>query len=317
MEIFAEVSKKVAPLVVIQCLVYNHEKYLRDALEGFVMQKTNFPFIVIVHDDASKDNSGLIIKEYAVKYPDMIYPIIEKENQYAKYKSFEGVFKVVDEATNLARGKYIAICEGDDCWTDPFKLQKQVDFMEANPDVALCFHNVDVVRETASKLKFSKIEDKIYSPDEVYLDWIVPTASILMRADSLSDKWDKKYINGDIIYILSASLKGKLYGMSQTMGIYRIQPNGMTASRRRNNNLELCKNYIGHYKAIKKNFPTLSKEAANWKIKQAYLQYSEALRSNGQKKWLYYEFLGNHDNLLSFGKRMAKGIYRRIFTQKR
>lgn len=104
-------------MVTIRCTAYNHEPYIRACLEGFVMQKTNFRFEAIVHDDASTDGTAAIIKEYAEKYPDVIKPILERENQYSKGT----LGKIMDEAS---KGKYIAFCEGDDYWTDPLKLQK-------------------------------------------------------------------------------------------------------------------------------------------------------------------------------------------------
>lgn len=110
-------------MVSIRCTVYNHEPYLRDCLEGFIMQKTNFRIEAIVHDDASTDGSATIIKEYAEKYPDIIKPIYEVENQYSKHNG--SLERIMNEA---CKGKYIAFCEGDDYWIDPLKLQKQVDF---------------------------------------------------------------------------------------------------------------------------------------------------------------------------------------------
>ena len=117
-------------LVTIICLVYNHEPYLRQCLDGFVMQKTDFKVEAIVHDDCSSDNSALIIKEYAEKYPDLIKTIFEKENQYPKI-GFSGIFNLI---LPHIKGKYVAFCEGDDYWTDPVKLQKHVNFLETHPE---------------------------------------------------------------------------------------------------------------------------------------------------------------------------------------
>lgn len=115
------------------CPVYNHEPYLRQCLDGIVMQKTNFAFEVIVHDDVSTDKSVAIIREYAEKYPDIIKPIYETTNVYSVGK--------LDEVLNKASsGEYVAICEGDDYWTDPNKLQKQVDFLEIHPEYVACGH---------------------------------------------------------------------------------------------------------------------------------------------------------------------------------
>ena len=121
------------PLVAIHCLVYNHEPYLKKCLDGFVMQQTNFPFVAIVHEDASTDNSAAIIREYAQKYPDIIRPIYETENQYSRP---DGKLIFIMQDAILATGaKYVAICEGDDFWTDPLKLQKQVDVLESDPQL--------------------------------------------------------------------------------------------------------------------------------------------------------------------------------------
>lgn len=127
------------PLVVIRSLVYNHEPYLRDCLEGFVMQQTTFPFVAVVHDDCSTDGSAAILREYAEKYPHIIKPVYETENQYSKKDG--SLRRVMDEACAKYGAKYYALCEGDDYWTDPHKLQKQVDFMEDHPDYTLTFCN--------------------------------------------------------------------------------------------------------------------------------------------------------------------------------
>ncbi len=124
-------------LVAIRCITYNHEKYLADALEGFVMQKTTFPFVAIVHDDASTDGTADILRKYAEKYPDIIHPIFETENQYSKRDGSLG--RIMNAAVDATGAKYVAMCEGDDYWTDPLKLQKQVDFMESHPNVGLCY----------------------------------------------------------------------------------------------------------------------------------------------------------------------------------
>lgn len=119
--------------VSVVCTAYNHAKYIEKTLDGFVMQKTNFDFEVIVHDDASTDNTAEIIKEYANKYPNLIIPILQSENQYSK--------KIDILKTYIAchiKGKYMALCEGDDYWTDSYKLQAQYDALENNPNCGIC-----------------------------------------------------------------------------------------------------------------------------------------------------------------------------------
>ena len=134
------------PLVSIVCDVYNHEPYLRKCLDGFVMQETTFPFEILIHDDASSDHSSDIIHEYEKRYPALFKPIYQKVNQYSK-----GVKIWATIQFPRAKGKFIAICEGDDYWTDPLKLQKQVDFLEKNKDIGLCFTDYSI-RNASLKL---------------------------------------------------------------------------------------------------------------------------------------------------------------------
>lgn len=132
-------------LVAIHCLAYNHEPYISECLDGFVMQKTNFKFVAIVHDDASTDGTAAIIREYAEKYPEIIYPILETENQWSKPDGSLG--RIMSNAIIDTGAKYVAMCEGDDYWIDPYKLQKQVDFMEKNPNCSVTFHRYKIYDE--------------------------------------------------------------------------------------------------------------------------------------------------------------------------
>lgn len=123
------------PLVSICCMAYNHASYIRQCLDGFMMQKTNFLFEVLIHDDASTDGTQEIIREYADRYPELINPIYQIENQYSK-----GISPLRQILFPMAKGKYIALCEGDDYWIDPLKLQKQVDFLESHNELTFCVH---------------------------------------------------------------------------------------------------------------------------------------------------------------------------------
>lgn len=134
--------------VVIWCLAYNQARYISQCLDGFVMQQTTFPIHAIVHDDASTDGTAEIIRSYAEKYPDIIHPILESENQWSKKNG--ALESIMSKACKGA--KYVAFCEGDDYWTDPLKLQKQVDFLETHADYSLCFHRVKVWNESEGVL---------------------------------------------------------------------------------------------------------------------------------------------------------------------
>lgn len=137
------------PLVSIRCITYNHEKYIMEALDGFLMQNTDFPFEIVVHDDASTDRTADIIREYEAKYPRIIRPIYETENQYSKRDG-----SLVKAINPFLRGKYVAFCEGDDCWCSSDKLKKQLQSLEKNPDCFFCVHKVEAIREDGSDAGF-------------------------------------------------------------------------------------------------------------------------------------------------------------------
>ncbi len=224
------------PLVVINCVTYNHEPYIRDALDGFVMQKTNFPFVAIVHDDASTDGTAAVIREYAEKYPDIIKPIYETENQYSKRDG--SLSHIMQEARNATGAKYVAMCEGDDYWTDPLKLQKQVDFLESHADFTMCFHNaIEHWENSTSEDKlFGLIDDREYSGIELYENWCVPTASVIVRKKILTSPLytialnNQKMIFGDIKVFLSAAHYGKVFGASFVGSVYRKHAGGITVN---------------------------------------------------------------------------------------
>ncbi|MGV8093840.1 MAG: GNAT family N-acetyltransferase [Mangrovibacterium sp.] len=142
-------------MVSICCITYNHEKYIRKAIEGFLMQKVAFTVEILIHDDASTDDTANIIKEYEKKFPDIVKPIYQTENQHQQGRPISLVYQFP-----RARGKYIALCEGDDYWIDPYKLQKQVDFLEKNPKYGMCFHNY----------LFYYQEENKYTHDNVFIN---------------------------------------------------------------------------------------------------------------------------------------------------
>lgn len=136
------------PVISIICNTFNQEKYIAEALDSFLIQKVNVPFEILVHDDASTDKTPEIIRKYEGKYPDIIKPIYQNENQYSN-----GVCITPEIQIPRAKGKYIAFCEGDDYWTDENKLQIQLDFMEENPDYTLCCHAYSMVNKDGSLIE--------------------------------------------------------------------------------------------------------------------------------------------------------------------
>lgn len=241
------------PLVSIDCIAYNHEKYIEDALEGFLIQETDFPFEILVHDDASTDKTADIIKEYEARYPNLIKPIYQIENQFSKGNYPSSINR------KRAKGKYIALCEGDDYWLDPKKLQKQADFLEENPDYSMCFHGamIDAPLHFKYKLKlYNHLENKDYSGEEILKKWTIPTASVVHRAEGeYTDKLNNiyqhpDYIYGDIILFLNLAELGKIHCMNQKMSVYRIHEDSVLNRPGHDNQLK----YIKHFKAIKEVF---------------------------------------------------------------
>ena len=240
-------------MVTVRCLAYNHEPYIRQCLEGFVMQKTDFDFEVIVHDDASTDGTAAIIREYAEKYPNIIKPFFETENQYSKHNGVIG--KIMRENTH---GKYIALCEGDDYWIDPFKLQKQVDFLESHPDYSMCFHNAIKYYENCNRVELfnSFANDCDLSIHDAVHNWFVPTASMMMRSDISLERpdWVRSIYSGDYTTILLAIMRGKIRYIHGLMSVYRINYCGSSASARmKGRNLfileqrvSLLESFLGH-----------------------------------------------------------------------
>ncbi|MBP5664413.1 MAG: glycosyltransferase [Bacteroidales bacterium] len=215
------------PLVSICCATYNQVKYVRQCLDGFLKQETNFPFEVLVHDDASTDGTADIIREYASKYPDIFLPILQTENQYQKGN------KKITASFNIprARGKYIAICEGDDFWTDPKKLQKQVDFLEANPEYSLYCHNWSVLCE--EKISDSPVQNLYKQPISFTFAtlpwvWITKALTLMLRREAVNHEELLQYSFCRDVHIVYYALKsGKGYYNPEIMACYRMHEGGI------------------------------------------------------------------------------------------
>lgn len=163
------------PLISVCIITYNHERYIRQCLEGVLMQKTNFRFDVIVGEDCSTDGTRRIVEEFEARYPDIIKPIYHKRNVGGARNGYEFCYPQLT-------GKYVAICEGDDYWTDPDKLQRQVDFLEQNEDHVMCFHRVHSVDEHDVFLGGQEPCDKIVSYQGKDIFHIsIPTLSVVFR----------------------------------------------------------------------------------------------------------------------------------------
>jgi len=218
------------PLVSICCITYNHAPYIRESLDGFLMQETDFPIEILIHDDASIDGTADIVRDYAARFPALIKPICQTENQYSK-----GTMPNVTFNLPRVRGKYIAICEGDDYWTSPRKLQAQVAFLEANPEFSGCFHNVEVregLRASSHKLFLAEDRRKSIALPELVMGNVIPTLSILTRARYFKSipKWLSDMPLGDWPFHVLAAQHGPIGYIDEVFGVYRVHDGGVWSS---------------------------------------------------------------------------------------
>lgn len=256
---------KDKPLLAIRCVTYNHEPYIRDCLEGFVMQKTNFKFVAIVHDDASTDNTAIIVKEYAERYPDIIKPILQKENQHSKGSGTIG--KILNEAIDNTEAKYVALCEGDDYWIDPYKLQKQVDILENDETLMACATNTITVSNTGEVLSGYKEnivkdnkEGRYNLRDFMQTTHQYPTASVLYRRKE--EEKIKEYCRitrnpyfGDWNLWIALHIIGDFYYLDEVTTAYRINPTSVTHSNVDKRRLGLAKANFEIIKNVQSTLP--------------------------------------------------------------
>jgi glycosyltransferase involved in cell wall biosynthesis len=214
------------PLVSIICTSYNHEKFIGECLQGFIMQETNFAFEIIVHDDASTDNTQKIIKEFESKYPDLFINIYQTENQFSKKE----VNIWSDIMFPKVRGKYIAICEGDDYWIDENKLQKQVDFLENNIE----FNFVGHYSKSSNGKDLGKFNEDIFEFNDIYQRNIrIPTASFLYRNNFVIPDWFSEIYGGDRAIIFLNAQKGKLKILPFFGSFYRLHQDSVEHNLKR------------------------------------------------------------------------------------
>lgn len=314
-EIQANIKKWNIPMpqqdymVVVQCSTYNHEKYIEDALKGFVMQKTNFSFCALVTDDCSTDGTADIIKKYAAEYPDIIIPILLGENHMQHKKSRDPYIGPWHK-----RAKYFAICEGDDYWTDPMKLQKQVDFLEEHNEYGFVGTNVvlrkkDLLVEEKPVLLSDNIEGDFVLMGDVFetakYGPVARTVSLLYRKGI--EQYNGYTGGGDIVLESILAKQSKYAYYKKYACVYR-QGVGISTS---NNNLERAIRYNDWYvncrRIQNKLFPMdcswpedeledrgtylrllYAIREGNWKMA---LNYKKQIKSQAYRKKTYYRFL--------------------------
>lgn len=213
---------------------YNHEKYIAQMLDGALMQQTDFSFEIVIGDDGSTDSAPAIIQEYAQRFPDKIQAYLHPQNLGPKEpKEFGGRNNVLF-LLKACQGEYVALCEGDDYWTDPLKLQKQVDFLEKHPDFSISHHDLEVIYEDNSPShSFNAIDQKAVSSIEDLLEdrWFVGTASLMYRNFFLKEdfaSWHHRAAAGDWALVIQLAARGKIGYLPEVMGKYRKHRGGLS-----------------------------------------------------------------------------------------
>ena len=225
-----EKGQDTTPLASISCMTYNHAPFIRQCLDQLLAQKTNFPFEIIIHDDASTDGTREIIEEYVSKYPNIFFPYYQNVNQYSR--GSRGLPSLYNYPR--CRGKYIAICEGDDYWSDPLKLQRQVDFLESHADYVLAFHDFSVVDEKNHVIEASAVPARYQrdakSEDLIMGRWLTMPLTLCFR-NVITEFPPEKYkvTNGDtfLVSMLGHYGKGKWMGDNIENAMYRSHHGGV------------------------------------------------------------------------------------------
>lgn len=309
------------PKLTVITTTYNQEKYIRSALDGIVMQETDFPFVAYICDDGSTDSTKKILKQYAKKYSNIIIPIFNKQNV--------GAMDNFVNTLSLAKTEYVALCDGDDYWTDNKKLQKQIDFLDNNKEYSICFHSTKIFFEDGSK------SDEIYprefkkssNLDDLLKDSFIPANTVVYRwrfnnKKCLKDVFPKNIVPGDYYVHLLHAQKGKIGFIKETMSCYRRHSGGMwwLTSQINGQDEFISKygiKYLNFYKEVDKHFKldkefnALSKNYLTNELIRFYLSqhmFEELLKFSHENKELFdscitnFSFVPIYDNLSKIKK---------------
>lgn len=288
-------------LASINCVTYNHAAYIRQALDSFLMQKTDFAFEILVHDDASTDGTSDIIREYAARYPDQVYPLIQTENQYSQgIDNISGAFNFP-----RARGKYIFMCDGDDYFLSPHKLQKQVDYMESHPHCTLCIHSarIDLVGKALTESQMRPYRQSRQITSEEIID---KTSGYAMSSMAFPARLVKNlpdyYVDcpvGDTPIQLIAAAEGYGYYLDEPMSAYRVGVAGSWTAEGKNGNYE--KKQKAYYERMKRTYEQYEDATGG--------RFGEAVRSASLRT--YYHTMVN---TRQFGE-IFNPAYRRYYRE--
>jgi glycosyltransferase involved in cell wall biosynthesis len=285
-------------------ITYNHEKFIQEAIECVIQQKTDFEIELVIGEDFSKDSTNIICQEYSNTHPKLIKLLHTEINL--------GVIPNFIRTLEACTGKYIALCEGDDYWTDPYKLQKQVDFLDANPEFSLCFHNAlysfEDGRDSFPAISNEKSE---YNIVDLFSGNFIPTCSIVFRSENIKHfpDWFLNYPFGDwMVNIINASV-GKIGYLNEMMGVYRIHSGNVWANSWSNkNHKKVIVNFPRYISFLKRVNEYLNREFEkeiiiaihNFKYKRLMYHYNNLILS--------FSFFKDFSTCLYYSKSMNYSV---------
>jgi glycosyltransferase involved in cell wall biosynthesis len=298
--------------VSVVMITYGHEKFIREAVESILSQICNFEIELIIGNDASPDNTDSVINNILKENPNA------HKISYFKHEKNIGFMENHIFVLQQVKGNYIAICEGDDYWIDRQKLQKQFDFLEANPDFGMVFHDCKMLYEETNELKdmgiVANIEDREYSRLEIFEKWTIPTGSVFFRANLINEELyiiyrNKKALFGDTYTNLFVSKNKKIYGFKDKMSVYRIHHGGLTSVK--TDLIKKYANFLIHWKFI---IDCFGKEFFTEKMKtrfsESYFNLARLYYFKNNLIFIKFFILSFHYNRVIFFKLLSKKIKR-------
>lgn len=292
-------SNEVPPLVSIACITYNQEEMIKDAIESFLMQVTSFRVMIHIHDDASTDKTAKVINSYVQKYPNLFQTIFQKENK--RSQGIKPRYEIL--YPSITNSKYIANCDGDDYWTDPLKLQKQVDFLEANENYSMCGAVAQCIRQTSEKREFFgdfiRAKKSILKVEDFLSGYSVHTSTVVFRQKMLQiPDWFVHLSNGDVCLFALIAEKGPVRFINDPVSVYRVNDNGIWSSaslEKRYYSFKITANHLNkHFKG------TYKKQQYNWEFNEAKKVAQEFLNEKSYKQYVKFILKNYHRYLWWF-----------------
>jgi glycosyltransferase involved in cell wall biosynthesis len=300
-------NKKVSVIM----LAYKHEQFIAQAIEGILMQQTNFEYELVIGEDFSPDKTRQICLDYEARFPDKVRVLKREKNLGGG-----GQPNFIDCYNNTLGSEFIALCEGDDYWTSPHKLQKQVDFLEKNQDFAICFHNTEVVffeQNETSYLLNDNLQKDIFTLDDLIGEdeiWFMATASVMYSRTAIGilPEWFIKTKSGDIPLHILAARNGKIKYLNEPMAAYRKHAGGQSLTDHKDDEAFL-RNRIFMYDHLDKETNGVFHNRLKKNIARYYRMLLDSKQFQG-KYWKQMPCALKYLNMASPSKQVTKDIIR-------